>query len=104
MSVERNTNDHGLLRPPHPEEQTVLGADAVRVLRIQNEFVKGFSELANLGPAVTLFGSARLTQDHPEAIAAYEVANALGKRGLAIITGGGPGIMEAANRGAKEAG
>lgn len=104
MTLEGNVNDQGLLRPPQPEEQPILGADALRVLRIQNEFVQGFKALANLGPAVTLFGSARLPQDHPYSVAAYEVAHALAKEGLAIISGGGPGIMEAANRGAKDGG
>lgn len=104
MSIDTTTSDHGLLRPPELDEPTVLGADALRVLRIQNEFVAGFKALADLDPAVTLFGSARLPQDHPDSKAAYEVAYALAKEGLAIISGGGPGIMEAANRGAKEAG
>lgn len=102
--VSDKNNDYGLLRPPKPEEENLLGADALRVLRIQNEFVAGFTALAKLGPAVTLFGSARLPQEHPDSVAAREVAYRLGKRGLAVITGGGPGIMEAANRGAKEAG
>lgn len=104
MNFDRSVYDDGLLRPPQPGEQTLLGADALRVLRIQDEFVAGFSALAHLGPAVTLFGSARLPQDHPDVVAAREVAYRLGKLGLAIISGGGPGIMEAANRGAKEAG
>lgn len=104
MSIDSNPNDHGLLRPPELDEPTVLGADALRVLRIQNEFVTGFKALANLGPAVTLFGSARLAQDHPDSVAALKVAEALGQQGLAIISGGGPGIMEAANHGARKAG
>ncbi|NLN26643.1 MAG: TIGR00730 family Rossman fold protein [Firmicutes bacterium] len=105
MEFVRNDNDRGLLRPPERYEQAVLDADdALRLVRIQEEFLRGFRKLAGLGPAVTLFGSARLPQDHPDCVAAYEVAYRLGKEGLAIVTGGGPGIMEAANRGAKEAG
>lgn len=101
---ELHDNDQALLQPPQPEEQTLQSADALRLVRIQEEFIAGFTRLTHLGPAVTLFGSARLPQDHPDAVAAYKVAYKLGKQGLAIITGGGPGIMEAANRGAKEAG
>lgn len=104
MAYELETDDQGFLRPPQIEEQHLLGADALRVLRIQQEFVTGFTELADLGPAVTLFGSARLPQDHPDSVAAYQVAHKLGEHGLAIISGGGPGIMEAANHGAKDAG
>jgi uncharacterized protein (TIGR00730 family) len=68
------------------------------------EFVEGFDALARVGRAVTVFGSARLGQDDPMYARAREVAAGLAHRGFAIITGGGPGIMEAANRGAKEAG
>src|SRR5690625_4749769 len=102
--LDNNTNDHGLLRPPEADEGVVYGADAVRVLRIQNEFVTGFKALADLGPAVTMFGSARLPQDGPYTTAAYNIAKALAEEGFAIISGGGPGIMEAANRGAKGGG
>jgi predicted Rossmann-fold nucleotide-binding protein len=68
------------------------------------EFVSGFDSLAEIGPAVTIFGSARVGPDHPMYKAAREVGGLLAKSGLATITGGGPGIMEAANRGASEAG
>jgi uncharacterized protein (TIGR00730 family) len=74
------------------------------VLRIMGEFVEGFDTLSDVRNAVTVFGSARTTEDDPFYTAAYETAQMLAKAGFAIITGGGPGIMEAANRGAKEAG
>lgn len=78
--------------------------DPWRVLRIQGEFVRGFDALADLGPAVTVFGSARTRAGSAEYEAARATARKLGEAGFAIITGGGPGIMEAANRGAREAG
>lgn len=68
------------------------------------EFVEGFEELANLGPAVTIFGSARTQLDHPHYKNCVETARLLGEAGFSIITGGGPGMMEAANKGAQEAG
>jgi len=78
--------------------------DPWRVMRIQSEFVEGFGALAGLGPAVSIFGSARTSADAPEYAAAVQVAAKLVGAGFAIITGGGPGIMEAANKGAAEAG
>ena len=75
--------------------------DPWRVLRIQSEFVTGFDTMAGMGPAVTIFGSARTAEDAPIYQAAVETARLLAHEGLAIITGGGPGIMEAANRGAQ---
>jgi uncharacterized protein (TIGR00730 family) len=78
--------------------------DPWRVLRIQSEFVEGFGALAELGPAISVFGSARTTPDEPS----YALAEALGRKlveaDFAVITGGGPGVMEAANKGAWEAG
>ena len=75
-----------------------------RVVRIAVEFIQGFRALHFVGPCVTVFGSARCTEAHPS----YEVGRALGRRiaasGFTVMTGGGPGLMEAANRGAKEAG
>ena len=79
-------------------------SDTWRVLRIQGEFVAGFDALAQVGPAVTVFGSARVGPGDRMYKAAREVGKSLAKAGLATITGGGPGIMEAANRGAAEAG
>ena len=78
--------------------------DAQRVLRIQDELRAGFRTLNHIGKAVSFFGSARTPRDHPRYQAAREMARTLGHEGFAIITGGGPGIMEAANRGARDAG
>jgi uncharacterized protein (TIGR00730 family) len=78
--------------------------DAQRLLRIQDELRMGFNALSHLGKTVSIFGSARTPRDHPRYQAARELARALGHAGFAVITGGGPGIMEAANRGAREAG
>lgn len=75
-----------------------------RVLRIQGEFVEAIDALAGIGPAVSFFGGARLSRNDPNYSAAVELARRLGMHGLAIITGGGPGIMEAGNRGARLAG
>ncbi|MEV4757732.1 TIGR00730 family Rossman fold protein [Micromonospora sp. NPDC049559] len=78
--------------------------DAWRALRILSEFVEGFDTLADLPPAVSVFGSARSKPDSPECRLAEELGAALAAAGYAVITGGGPGVMEAANRGATEAG
>ncbi|HLA16669.1 MAG TPA: TIGR00730 family Rossman fold protein [Candidatus Limnocylindrales bacterium] len=81
-----------------------LDTDPWRALRILSEFVEGFDALAEIGPAVTVFGSARAREDDD----AYEMARQIGRRlaeaGFAVITGGGPGVMEAANRGCQEGG
>jgi uncharacterized protein (TIGR00730 family) len=78
--------------------------DPWRVLRIQAEFVDGFGTLAELGPAVSVFGSARTAPDHPMYAAAERMGAKLAEAGLAVITGGGPGTMAAANKGAAEVG
>src|SRR5687768_11220208 len=78
--------------------------DPWRVMRIQSEFVTGFGALAELGPAVSVFGSARTTPDSPVYALGLQLGKALVGAGYAVITGGGPGAMEAANRGALEAG
>src|SRR5512133_1353300 len=78
--------------------------DPWRVLRIQSEFIEGFGTLAELGPAVSVFGSARTPRDHPLYGTSERLGAKLARAGLAVITGGGPGIMEAANKGAAEAG
>ena len=85
-------------------DTSFLETDPWRALRIMGEFVEGFDALARLGPAVTLFGSARTPPSDPMYQAAVNVAGALARAGFAIITGGGPGIMEAANKGCREAG
>jgi uncharacterized protein (TIGR00730 family) len=79
-------------------------ADPWRVLRILSEFVEGFDALGEVGPAVTVFGSARSKPDDPYYKAGIALGAALARRGFAVITGGGPGIMEAVNRGCHEAG
>ncbi len=78
--------------------------DPWRVMRIQSEFVKGFDSLADVGPAISVFGSARTKPDSPYYATGVEVGRRLVEAGVAVITGGGPGSMEAANRGAVEAG
>ena len=81
-----------------------LHADPWRVMRIQAEFVEGFGALAELGPAISIFGSARTKPEDPTYRVAMEVGAGLARAGYAVITGGGPGMMEAANRGCHEAG
>jgi uncharacterized protein (TIGR00730 family) len=78
--------------------------DTWRMFRIMAEFVDGFETLATCNPAVSIFGSARVTQEHPDYQKAETIARQLAREGFAIITGGGPGVMEAANKGAFEAG
>lgn len=95
------TQDEKLLERPRPEQKLFTETDPWRVLRIQGEFVHGFDTLAELGPAVSIFGSARTKPDDPLYQAAVETARLLAEAGLAIITGGGPGIMEAGNKGAQ---
>jgi uncharacterized protein (TIGR00730 family) len=97
------TEDEKLLQAlPHPDDFT--RSDTWRVLRIMGEFIEGFDKLANVGKAVTVFGSARTRPDDPQYAAAVEVGRLLAEAGFATITGSGPGIMEAANKGAKLAG
>ncbi len=96
------TEDERLLESM--EELETLGRDAWRVFRIMGEFVEGFEEMANVGPAVSIFGSARVKEDDPSYELCVETARLLGEAGFGIITGGGPGMMEAANKGAVEAG
>jgi len=78
--------------------------DTWRVLKIQAEFVEGFNDLAELGPAISVFGSARIPATHPAYDIGVRVGAGLAEAGFAVITGGGPGAMEAANKGATEAG
>ena len=81
-----------------------MHTDPWRVLRIQSEFIDGFGTLAELGPAVSVFGSARTPRDHPLYATAERLAAELVRAGYAVITGGGPGTMEAVNKGAADAG
>ena len=96
------TQDEQLLESPRPDE--FKHTDPWRVFRIMGEFVEGFDELATLSRGIAIFGSARTRPDDPDYKAAQETAALLAAQGFAVITGGGPGIMEAANRGAFEAG
>jgi uncharacterized protein (TIGR00730 family) len=100
--VPETTTDQRLLDRRGPSDW--VHTDPWRVLRIQAEFVEGFGLLAKLGMAVSVFGSARSTRDSAEYALAEEIAAALVRADYAVITGGGPGIMEAANKGAAEAG
>jgi len=95
------TQDEQLLETPHADEFT--HTDTWRVFRIMGEFVEGFDDLATVTRGVAIFGSARTPLDNPYYAAAQETAALLANAGYTIITGGGPGIMEAANRGAFEA-
>jgi len=83
------------------EMQEFASGETWRVFRIMSEFVEGFESLKDLGPAITIFGSARTKKDEGSYKTTLKVAEMLARRGFAIISGGGPGIMEAANRGAR---
>lgn len=96
------TTDQHLLEEEGPGEW--VHSDPWRVMRIQAEFVEGFGALAELGPAISIFGSARIAPDHPDYAKAEQIARGVVDLGYAVITGGGPGIMEAGNKGAKECG
>jgi uncharacterized protein (TIGR00730 family) len=100
--VDRSTTDQRLLDSRGPSDW--VHADPWRVLRIQSEFVEGFGALAELGPAIAVFGSARTTPDEPSYGQGVELGGKLADAGFAVITGGGPGTMAAANRGASQAG
>ncbi|WP_328689740.1 TIGR00730 family Rossman fold protein [Streptomyces caniferus] len=100
--VRTGTTDQRLLDSEGPSEW--VHTDPWRVMRIQSEFVEGFGALAELGPAVSVFGSARTPRDSQEYDAGVRIGRALVDAGFAVITGGGPGAMEAANKGANEAG
>jgi uncharacterized protein (TIGR00730 family) len=100
--IKGGTTDQRLLDSRGPSEW--VHTDPWRVLRIQSEFVEGFGLLAELPAAVSVFGSARTKPDSPEYAAGVALGGALAKAGYAVITGGGPGAMEAVNRGASEAG
>jgi uncharacterized protein (TIGR00730 family) len=85
------------------DEAHLFTADAWRVFRIISEFVDGFETMTNIGPSVSIFGSARLTPENMYYKLAIDVAEQIARKGFAVITGGGPGIMEAANKGAQMA-
>jgi len=96
-------DDQLLLRRLGRTAEEAASDDAERVRAVDRELARGFAALAGVERAVSVFGSARTPPGHPDYLLATEVARALGNAGYAIITGAGPGIMEAANRGAREA-
>lgn len=96
--VPETTSTESLINTAPDEDW--LSMDPWRVMRIQAEFVDGFDALAKIGPAISIFGSARTKSDDPMWQAAQAVAKGIAEKNVGIITGGGPGIMEAANRGA----
>src|ERR1700751_4088658 len=100
--IPETTTDQRLLDSRGPTDW--VHTDPWRVLRITSEFVEGFGTLAELGPAVSVFGSARTPRDHDEYRLAERIGAGLARAGYSVITGGGPGVMEGANKGASEAG
>ncbi len=100
--LDSSTTDQRLLDSRGPTDW--VHTDPWRVMRIQSEFVEGFGALAELGPAISVFGSARTRVDDPHYAMAEELGRKLTEVGFAVVTGGGPGVMEAANKGASEAG
>ena len=100
--VDAETTDQRLLDSRGPTDW--VHTDPWRVLRMQAEFVEGFGALAELGPAIAVFGSARLAAEDPLLSVAEKIGRRLAEEGFAVITGGGPGAMEAANKGCCEAG
>lgn len=99
----RLTDDEVLLRSPEPDDDYKT-SDSWRVFRIMSEFVSGFDSMATVTRGVSVFGSARTAEDNEYYQAAVETGKLLAEAGFEVITGGGPGIMEAANRGAHQAG
>src|SRR5690242_756886 len=100
--VQQSTSEQRLLDSRGPSDWVHM--DPWRVLRIQSEFVDGFGALAELGPAIAVFGSARTAPADPVFAQAEQVGRGLAEAGFGVITGGGPGAMEAANKGCREAG
>jgi uncharacterized protein (TIGR00730 family) len=96
--------DEELLHWLGHEPPGIRAADDERIREIAEEFARGFDALATVDRAVTVFGSARTPPEHPHYALAREIGACIGRAGYAVITGGGPGLMEAANRGAREAG
>lgn len=96
---QQNNAEQVFLEGPHSRME-----EFIFTLKVLFEFIKGFRKFHFLGPCATVFGSARFTEEHPHYAKAREIGAELAKLGFTVMTGGGPGIMEAANRGAKEAG
>jgi len=103
-AARTQTFDEELLLWLGDEPPNVRAADSERIRDIAAEFARGFDALARVERAVTVFGSARTPPDHPDYALTRQLGAALGRAGYAVITGGGPGLMEAANRGAREVG
>ena len=96
MSNETPAKHHGKL----PKNDSQLTRESWKIFQIMAEFVEGFERLAHIKPSVSIFGSARTPADHPEYKLAEDIARVLSDAGFAVVSGGGPGIMEAANKGA----
>jgi uncharacterized protein (TIGR00730 family) len=97
MTNKQQASPRSRTRPINPLN---LQQDAWRIFQIMAEFVQGFEQLSNITPAVSLFGSARFAPDHPYYLLAEQIAHTLSEAGFSVVSGGGPGIMEAANKGA----
>jgi uncharacterized protein (TIGR00730 family) len=104
--MNKNLNEEDKIREAlHQKDWTELkSSDSWQIFKIMAEFVEGYEKLAIIGPCVTIFGSARTNSKHPYYKLAEDTAYKMAKAGFGIITGGGPGVMEAANKGAKLAG
>lgn len=96
MNDQNRTAHHGKL----PKDDSQLSRESWKIFQIMAEFVEGFERLAHIKPSVSIFGSARTLPDHPDYLLAEATARALSDAGFAVVSGGGPGIMEAANKGA----
>ena len=103
MGQDGVTSDSSLLEVPNKSQQDFTDTDPWRIFKIMGEFIEGFDDLAHIPPGVSIFGSARLKAENKYYSAAVETGRLLAKAGYAVITGGGPGIMEAGNKGAHEA-
>src|SRR4051794_3670388 len=101
--IAPSTYDEEIIGAEYPAIEATQ-TDAERLARVQRELSTGFAALTGVAPAVTVFGSARTPEGHPRYELARTVGQKLGQAGFSVITGGGPGIMEAANRGAHEVG
>lgn len=103
LHTSEDANPHTAMRDVRrpPKDSAHLARESWKIFQIMAEFVTGFETLSSIEPAVSIFGSARFAPDHPYAKLAQEIAQRLADAGFAVISGGGPGIMEAANKGAK---
>jgi len=102
-NIDSQNYDDSLIRQAFKDKDwnEIKSADSWAIFKIMGEFVQGFEKLAKIGPCVSIFGSARVKEDHPYYQMAEKIAAKLVRHGYGVITGGGPGIMEAGNRGAK---